>query len=399
MKQIKYIDNNQQKGVLIDWNFIYREYKKLGCPSDIYDPTTFPINVVNWGVLLSERATGKTTNWLIIGLLLYKHYNLQIGYIRQTDNMVKSTKTRELFNVIEEYGYIEKIFGKQWNSVYLWQKHFYLCKRDEDGKITEKKEDDFCICLSIDKTYDYKSTLNRPRTSLLIIDEFISNKYAPDEFVDLCQLISTIRRNKRLDVKIICLSNMVTPYSQYLEEMGLRQTALKLKAGQNEIVKTILGLDIYFEIIDGERKKDKTTINANISYFGFANKKLSSITGSDWEIKNYPHLPRPEEDETRKLINRDLYIYCFDKYICMEIWKSSKMGYYMNFRPYPLTVPEKGVIFSDQIPTRKNELYGTGKGTKFVKLWKLYQQHRDFYSSNEIGHMVESFLNSLDYTR
>ena len=93
MTNIKYIDNNQQKGILIDWNMIFREYKKLKCPADVYDPTTFPINVVNWGVILSDRAKGKTTDWLLIGLLLYKHYKIQTGYIRQTDNMTKSTKT------------------------------------------------------------------------------------------------------------------------------------------------------------------------------------------------------------------------------------------------------------------------------------------------------------------
>lgn len=395
---IKYIDNNQQKGILIDWNLIFKEFKKLKCPPDVYDPTTFPINVVNWGVILSDRSKGKTTNWLLIGLLLYKHYGIQTGYIRQTDAMTKSTKTRELFNVVEEFGYIQKLFGKQWNSIYLWQKHFYLCNRDENGKVIDKSEDDFCMVLSVDKSYDYKSTLTKPRMDLLIFDEFISNKYAPDEFILLCQLISTVRR-KKISTKIVCLSNMVTPYSQYLEEMGLRQTALVLKPGQSEIVKTILGLDIYFEILDGNKMTDKKAVSANISYFGFANKKLSAITGSDWEIRNYPHLTRPKEGENRTVVTRDLYIYCFDKYICMEIWKSSEIGYYMNFRPYPLTVPEKGIIFSDQIPTRKNEFYGTAKGTKFSKLWKLWQQHRDFYSSNEVGHMVESFMNSIDFTR
>lgn len=398
MKQIKYIDNNQQKGIKIDWNFIFREYKKLKCPSNIYDPTTFPINVVNWGVILSDRSEGKTSAWLLICLLLYKHYQIQTGYIRQTDDMTKSTKTRELFNVAEEFGYVQKIFGKEWNSIYLWQKHFYLCNRDENGKVIDKCDDDFCMVLSVQKSYDYKSSLTKPRMDLLIFDEMISDKYSPNEFILLCQLISTVRR-KKLSTKVICLSNMVTPYSEYLDEMGLRSVARKAKAGDREIVNTILGMPIFFEILDGNLKKSADEVHANLSYFGFANKQLSSITGSDWEIKNYPHLPRQEEGEVRTIVTRDLYIYCFDEYICMEIWKSSKMGYYINFRPYPLTVPEKGIIFSDQIPSRKNEVYGTGKGTKFVKIWDLWRQHRDFYSSNEMGHMVDSFLQSLDYTR
>ena len=199
--QIKYIDNNQQKGIKIDWIHVYKEYKKLKCPDDIYDPTTCPIDAANWFVLMSARARGKTTSWLLIGLILYRDYGIQIGYIRQTDRMTTSTKTKELFNVVCEYGYIQKIFGSQWNSVYLWQKHFYLCNRDENGKLIDKAEDDFCICLAIDKSSEMKSTLTRPRTDLLIFDEFISNRYAPDEFIDLCQLISTVRR-KRLSTKI-----------------------------------------------------------------------------------------------------------------------------------------------------------------------------------------------------
>ena len=138
---MQYIDNNQQKGIKIDWKMIFKEYKKLKCPEDTYDPTTLPLGIVNWSLLLSARSRGKTTNLLIIGLLLYKHYKIQTGYIRQTDNMTKSTKARELYNVICEFNYIERIFGEEWNSVYLWQKHFYLCKRDDDGNILSKSND------------------------------------------------------------------------------------------------------------------------------------------------------------------------------------------------------------------------------------------------------------------
>lgn len=395
--KITYIDNNQQKGIKIDWNFIFKEFKKLKCPSDTYDPVTLPMSAVNWFVLLSARARGKTTNLLLIGLLLYKHYGIQTGYIRQNDRMTTATKTKELFNVITEFGYIEKIFG-EYNSVYLWQKHFYLCKRDENGDIETKSNDDFCMVLSIDKSYEYKSTLTKPRMDWILFDEFISNNYAQNEFIDLCQLISTIRR-KRLSTKIICASNMITPYSQYLEEMGLRPTALKLKEGQNEIVETCLGLKIYFEILSFKQVQEKKSVNANLSYFGFANKQLTAITGENWEIKNYPHLPRPTDDEKRELLTRDIYVYCFGQYICMEIYHSNIIGNYCLFRPYPLSEPADGLIFSDRPPLRPNELYGTGKNTEFRKLWHLYNSHRDFYSSNEIGHMIDTFISSIDYSR
>lgn len=395
MKEIKYIDGNQQKGIKIDWTFIFKEYKKLKCPADTYDPTTFPINAVNWGVLVSARTRGKTTNWLLIGLLLYKHYGIQTGYIRQSDRMTTSTKTKELYNVILDFGYIQKIFGEQWNSLYLWQKHFYLCNRDENGKVIEKDETDCTMLLSVDKSFDYKSSLTKPKMDLLIFDEMISNKYETNEFIDFCQMLSTIRR-KRLSVKIICLSNMITPYSQYLNEMCLRDTALSLKQGEHTIVETPLGLKIYYEVLETGKYVNKSAIHANLSYFGFPNKQLSAITGEDWEIKNYAHLPRPQEGEIREIVNRDVYLYCFGVYICIEYWHSSVLGYYMHFRPYPLTTPENGLIFSDEIPKKSNEFYGLGDGTPAHKLWSLYYAHRDFYSDNSVGHMVENFINSLE---
>ena len=393
---IKYIDNNQQKGIKIDWNHIFREYKKLKCPDDVYDPTSCPIESVNWCVFMSARSRGKTTAWLLIGLLLYREYGIQIGYIRQTDRMTSSTKTRDLFNVVCEFGYIPKIFGDKWNSVYLWQKHFYLCNRDDDGKLLEKAEDDFCICLSIDKSYEYKSTLTRPRTDLLIFDEFISNRYAPDEFIDLCQLISTIRR-KRQSTKILCLSNMVTPYSEYLEEMGLRDTALKLTAGEHTIVESVMGAKVYYEVIDLSAKiisKQDTWFNK--LYFGFANKKLSAITGEEWEITNYPHLPHREKDEVRTMITRDVYVRCFGKYVVMEFWHSDILGDFLMFRPFDLQVPREGIVFTDELPLSKSEVYGMGEGTDYHKLWYLYMAHRDYYSSNEIGHMIETYVSSYD---
>lgn len=392
---IKYIDDNQQKGIKIDWNHVFKEYKKLGCPDDIYDPTTLPINSVNWSVLMSARSRGKTTAWLLIGMILYRDYGIQIGYIRQTDRMTSSVKTRDLFNVVCEFGYVEKIFGSKWNSVYLWQKHFYLCKRDGDGKLTEKAEDDFCICLSIDKSYEYKSTLTRPRTDLLIFDEFISNKYAPDEFIDLCQLISTVRR-KRLSTKILCLSNMVTPYSEYLEEMGLRDTALKLTAGEHTIIESPMGAKVYYEVIDISNKVEKKDTWFNKLYFGFTNKKLSAITGEEWEISNYPHLPHREKDEKRRMISRDVYVKCFGKYVVMEFWDSDVLGLYCMFRPFELQVPRDGIVFTDELPLSKSEVYGMGEGTDFSKLWNLYLAHRDFYANNEIGHMIETYVESYE---
>lgn len=396
---IKYIDNNQQKGIQIDWNMIFREFRKLKTPIERYDPCELPIRECNWHVLLSERSVGKTTNILLIGLLLYKHYKIQTGYIRQYANMTTATKTRDLYNVVEEFRYLPKIFGEQWNSIYLWQKHIYLAKRDDMGNIIEKSNDPFCILLSVDLWATYKSTLTLPRCDWLVFDEFLSGKYVDNEFVHLCDVISTVRRN-RISTKIICLSNMVQKYGVYLSEMGINHALESMKADESKIVSTPMGLKIYVKIIENVLNKDKKHVAANISYFGFANKQLQAITGAEWQIKNYPHLPRPIENETRELITRDIYVYAFSKYICVEFYNSNIIGNYVLFRPYELTTPDaNSIIFTDQQPVKANEYFGIGAGTKLSKLWDLYIAHRDYYATNEIGYMIESYIDNVRRVR
>lgn len=396
---IKYINNNRQKGIKIDWNHIFRMFKKLGTPPERYDPTELPIKEVNWAVLLSERSVGKTTQLLLIGLLLYKEYKIQTAYIRQYKDMITATKTKNLYSVVNEWGYIEKIFGDEWNSTYLWQKYVYLCKRDENGDIISKSNDPFCIFLSVDKSEDYKSTLTLPRCDWLVFDEFLSGRYTDNEFVSLCQLLSTIKRD-RISTKIVCSSNMVAKYGMYLNEMGIDKVLDRLKPDESEITETCLGLKIYVKIIENVQNKDMQHVNENLSYFGFKNKELQSITGAEWQIRNYPHLPRPEENEVRELITRDVYIYAFGHFVCCEFYNSNVMGNYVLYRPYVLTTPpEDSIIFTDQIPYKSNEIYGVGTGTKFTRLWDLYRAHRDFYSSNDIGYMIESYINSIDFSR
>ena len=79
---MKYIDDNKELGILYDWKKIYRLYKKLGCPDNVYNPTTLPINQAKYFMLLSERKTGKTTNLLLLGMCANQEYGTVIHYIR-----------------------------------------------------------------------------------------------------------------------------------------------------------------------------------------------------------------------------------------------------------------------------------------------------------------------------
>ena len=67
---LTYYDGHPQHGYVIDWEKIFRLYNALGCPPEVFNPSTIPISDAAWFVLTSERNTGKTTNLVLIAMLL-----------------------------------------------------------------------------------------------------------------------------------------------------------------------------------------------------------------------------------------------------------------------------------------------------------------------------------------
>ena len=74
MQTLRYIDNNIQLGIKYDWDLIFKAYRALKCPKDVYDPIpairSMVENNVKWYIGMSKRRIGKTTNFLLIGALL-----------------------------------------------------------------------------------------------------------------------------------------------------------------------------------------------------------------------------------------------------------------------------------------------------------------------------------------
>ena len=222
MKNFKYIDNKEEYGIDIDWKMIFSEYKKLHPPKEVYDPTTVPIGSAKYFQLLSERSSGKTTNWLIIGILLYKHYGIITQYIRQVEDMIKPSVAGEIFKVIINYGdgkYIRWITDGKYNSIYIHWKKAYLCKVDDDGKIIEQDNNHFLQFLSIDNSYNYKSGYNAPTGDLILFDEFIGKSYRPNEYVDFMDLLSTIIRKRKSPI-VVMLSNGINLHSTYSKQIS-----------------------------------------------------------------------------------------------------------------------------------------------------------------------------------
>ena len=106
---IPYKKGDVNKTIEVDWKAIFELYNKLGCPKEYYNPSTLPIDKAAFFFLTSERNTGKTTNLLLITMLLWQKYGMISGYLRQREEEVTPKELKNLMNVILANGYIKKI--------------------------------------------------------------------------------------------------------------------------------------------------------------------------------------------------------------------------------------------------------------------------------------------------
>ena len=384
--KIEYIDGNPLNGVAYDFNFLRKEYKKLKCPSDVYNPCHIPFEICKWNVILSERARGKTTNILLFGMIMFQHYGRGICYLRSNEPMITPKNSKDLFSNIISWGYVQKITHDEYNTITYKSRRWYFAHADEDGNIDRTHPEAFCIMLSIDKNESYKSVLET-KNDFIVFDEFIERYYYPQQFILLCDLIKTIAR-ERLSPIIFCLANNLDKNSPYFSEWGINAQIDKLERGQSDIVTTIFGTKIYIEMLGKMAPKaDKKRSEINRLFYGFENEKLASITGlSAWATFNYPHTP-----EDFHIITKNRYLSFNDKLVNLEICDMENGTTFINCHPATRTY-EDSIIYSLEFSTEPGHRYmlGYNKMDKFI--WEKYQRNLFTYSSNSVGSLVERYV-------
>ena len=113
----EYIDGKETNGLKYDFTLIRKEVKKLKIPQEFYNPIKCPFEKCKWFVNLSDRSTGKTTNWILLGMIMNKLYGTTIQYIRQTNDMITPRNSKNLFDTILSCGYVEKITEGEYNTI------------------------------------------------------------------------------------------------------------------------------------------------------------------------------------------------------------------------------------------------------------------------------------------
>ena len=392
---MKYIKNTIEYGVKFDWKKIKAAMHQLGIPADVHNPEFLPLDAAKLFVCCSERNIGKTTNWLLLGMVMNDLYGTVIQYVRQREDMIAPKALKNLFDTILLYDYVEKVTGGRWNSVTYNSRRYYYCNVDETGQIIEKAEQHFMFVCSVEAGEMLKSSYNAPMGDLIIFDEFIGRMYYPNEFVQFMDLCKTIIRGRHSPI-IAMLANTINPHSPYYNELCIKDDIEKMSQGDNKIITTPAGTRVYVEIVGASvEKKEKNSV-INRLFFGFKNPLLGAITGeSTWAMKQYQHIPELDENENVQVISRQLYIYYSGKYVRLDVVHHSTLGTCL-YTHWATTTYSDSIILTTEYRTDPRYLYklGTPMISRFIK--DMFDQNRVYYATNDVGCFIENYM---DYAK
>lgn len=385
-RDIKYIDGNVNHGIEYDWKFLFKKYKELGCPSIYYNPCKCPLASCKYFVEYSMRSIGKTTGWLLLGILMNWYYGTEIQYIRQNIEEISPKIAGTLFDAVVTNDYIVKITGGRWTAVYYDRRKWYFLKIDETGQVVERCPEPFCSMLNIKDHSKYKSGYNAPTGDLIIFDEFIGDYYLPDEFVMFCDLTKTIIRDRRSPV-IVMLANTIDKESPYYSELEIYENVKTLPAGEHTTKVTERGTGIYIEYITADKQKQKILDVINSLFYGFKNKGLGSITGEDWAIKPRQRIPQGEFT----YIAKNLYIWHNERYIRLDIINHESLGICMYVH-WATRVYDDSMILTLHDRTDARYQYKTGTYDVESMIHKFRDQNRVYYASNDVASFFDNYL-------
>lgn len=389
-QKIEYIQGKQALGIKIDWKLVRKEYRKLHCPAHTHNPLLADFDTCGYVIDLSDRSRGKTTNKLLVGLILFKLYGINMHYIRNTSEDCQLKAIRKLYETVLDYNYIDKIFDGFFNDIKFIGKRWYLLKRNDSG-LEYQCEDDCTFCCGLDESDHLKSTYNAPRGDMIFFDEFIATFYGAYDFVRFNDICKTIIRD-RLSPVIFMSANTINKNSPWFDEFAIRKEIETLQQGESKVINSY-DTHIHVEILPADNSEVRKAVNKR--FWGFPNPKLQSITGKGtWATDYYQRIPlyrNAEEDEQPTTLQDVVYISMSGKYVKLKLVRDKDLGLCVFVTPATITHEDSIILTGDDI-TSKRMLFGFGRGTFIESYWKLYEKNKFYYARNSEGDFVRSYL-------
>ena len=359
----------------------------------------------DYNVIFGLRSNGKTFAVKHLGLFGYhdKLINIngyldngsQLAIIRRYEEDFKRGRGASMWNDIIDNPYkgnmLEKYTKGVWNNIKFITNAWYL-SRWEDGKEVEVDEKPFAYAFGISSAEHYKSN-SYPNIKNILLDEFIaSTGYLVNEFTLFTNVLSTIIR-QRDDVKIFLCGNSINKVNPYFTEMGLTKAKNQSKNTIDVYTYGKSELKVAVEYT-GDINTSGTSKRGSDKYFAFDNPKLKMITSGDWELDIYPHLPY--KYKPKDIIYKYFIIFENEIYQCeiIDIDDKMKPFTYIHRKSTPIKDDGVSIIYSTDYSIEPNHkrkiIYALSKIEQKI-VW-FFKNERVFYQDNEVGNMIENYI-------
>lgn len=387
--------------IVYDWDLIKKEFDALKIPDEVYHPDFEMIKRNAYQIGMSDRTVGKTTTWVLVGMIMNWIYGTIIQYVRATDDEL-TANSNKLVKVINEYDagrYIRQITKGEYNHIFYKDRAFWYCWIDEEGAIVKRAPEELIKCLSIQHAEQYKSTYNAPKGDLIILDEFVSRQrhVSDDEPVDFLDLCCTIVRT-RANGTVVLLGNTIANSSPYFDELEVRNVVKKMETGDSQEYETEAGTRLYIEkIFSVAIAKKKEAVNKRL--FGFSDPRLNSITGrGSVATRIHPHIDMNEEYRT---LNNQLFIDTDGDFLSVKICTSENIGPHIQVRfTSEKMINDNDVILSTKIVTDDRRYkWGLGNDKITKTLTKYVVNRKIFFYSNAVGTAFFQYLDKVKRER
>lgn len=338
-------------------------------------------------VVFGERSNGKTYSALEYALERYKKNGEQFAYVRRWGEDIRPKNLVDLFSGHTENGSIAKIFEGEWTRIHYGSAKFYLERVTEEGDI-ERADDNCGFAFDLNSMEHYKS-ISFPRITTVIFDEFMSrNGYLPNEWILFTNSLSTIIR-LRNNVKIIMLGNTVNKYCPYFSEMGLTHIK-EQKPGTVDIYHYgESGLSVAVEYTGSSAKRGGKLSDV---YFSFDNPELKMITGGEWEIAVYPHLPvkyRPKD------VVCNFFIEFEEELLHGEVIAIDTGAFiFIHPKTTPIKEETQDIVYTTKASEKWNYRMCLTKHRDKLSIFiiQCLRENRIFYQSNEVGEIFRNYI-------
>lgn len=353
--------------------------------------------------IVGERSNGKTYQCLLYALQRYVKYGYQVAIIRRFREDFKSKRGAQMWGTLvkNELGEnnVKKLTHGEYDSITYYAGRWFLSKWDSKLQKYINAPEPFAYSFALTEVEHDKST-SYENIRTIIFDEVLTRdgyiQAGGGEWVLFQNCLSTIVRNKGPEdgFKIFMLGNTVNKYCPYFAEMHLNtgeNNIRTIKQGEIRVYKYgNSGLTLAFEYCSPAAKKGKKKSDV---FFAFSdNQAAQMITQGAWEIGNYPH-------NTVKYGKKDIifqYFILWDDRIlqCEIVSKDDNMFTFIHQKTTDIQDPKRDIIFSIEHVQQPNYFRNIARGaTKLQKkLWWFFQSENVYYQDNEIGELVNNYL-------